>query len=286
MESPVTPRLQILTAALLFSTGGAAIKYCSLTSWQVASFRSGIAAVTVFLLMPASRRFWHPRALAVGAAYAATMILFVTGNKQTTAANTIFLQSTAPLYMLLLSPWLLRESIHPRDVGFMALLAVGMGALFLGTTSPTATAPNPPMGNLLAALSGVTWALTIVGLRWMGRSQGENAPSAGSAVVAGNVIAFVTCLPWALPVGGGRPSDGLTLVYLGVFQIGLAYLSLTAGVRKVKALDVVLLLLLEPVLNPLWAWIVQGEAPSGWSFVGGAVILAGTLAKALIPPGK
>lgn len=279
------PRLQILTAALLFSTGGAAIKYCSLSSWQVASFRSGIAALTVLLLIPASRRFWSPRALMVGAAYAATMILFVTGNKLTTAANTIFLQSTAPLYMLLLSPWLLGEPIRPRDVGFMAALAVGMGALFLGANAPPmATAPKPPLGNLLAALSGVTWALTIVGLRWMGRGHAEDVPSAGPAVVAGNVIAFVTCLPWALPVQGGRASDGLALVYLGVFQIGIAYLSLTAGIRKVRALDAVLLLLLEPVLNPVWAWLVHGEVPGGWSVVGGAIILAGTLAKALISP--
>jgi drug/metabolite transporter (DMT)-like permease len=110
------PRLLVLSAALLFSTGGAAIKATALTGWQVASFRSGIAAVVLLLCMPAWRRVWHPRTLAVGAAYAATMILFVLANKLTTATNTIFLQYTAPLYLLLLAPWLLREPVRLSDL--------------------------------------------------------------------------------------------------------------------------------------------------------------------------
>ncbi len=277
-------RIQILVAALLFSTGGAAIKACSFNSWQVASFRSGVAAIAVFILVPAARRFWQPRALLVGAAYAACLTLFVSANKTTTAANTIFLQSTAPLYMLLLSPWLLREPIRLRDLGFMAALGVGMITLFLGTDVPTASAPDPALGNVLATLSGIGWALTMIGLRWLGRSQRAGATPAGAAVIAGNLIAFLWSLPFALPVeGGGTAADWLVVAYLGVFQIGLAYLSLTAALRKVPALDTALLLLLEPVLNPLWAWLVQGETPGPWSFVGATIILAGTILKAMRP---
>src|SRR3989442_11806346 len=98
-------RLRVIAAALLFSIGGAGIKACALTSWQVAGFRSGIAALVLFLLLPDSRRGWTRRTALVGASYAATMILFVLANKLTTSANTIFLQSTAPLYILLLGPW-------------------------------------------------------------------------------------------------------------------------------------------------------------------------------------
>ncbi len=283
MAQSAASRLQILAAALLFSTGGAAIKFCSLTSWQVAGFRSGVAAVTVWLLIPSARRFWDPKALVVGAAYATCLILFVSANKTTTALNTIFLQSTAPLYMLLLSPWLLREPITRRDLLFMATLGIGMAALLLGTERPRTTAPNPSLGNLLAGASGLFWALTVVGLRWMGRDRpGGNAPSAGRAVVAGNLCAFLFCLPWALPATG-RTVDWLAIAYLGVFQIGLAYLCLTAAIRKVPALEAALLLLIEPVLNPLWAWLVQGETPGVWSLAGGAVILVGTLLKALRP---
>jgi len=115
----------VLAAALTFSIGGAGIKACQLTSWQVTSFRSGIAALTLLLLLPEARKRWNARAALVGVAYAATVTLFVLANKLTTSANTIFLQSTAPLYILLLSPWLLRERIHARDVLVMAVVALG-----------------------------------------------------------------------------------------------------------------------------------------------------------------
>src|SRR5687768_11870206 len=95
-------RFQLLAAAALFSTGGAAIKATTLTGWQVASFRSAVAALTVLLLVPAARRIRDRRVLLVGAGYAATMVLFVLANKLTTSANSIFLQSTAPLYILVL----------------------------------------------------------------------------------------------------------------------------------------------------------------------------------------
>jgi drug/metabolite transporter (DMT)-like permease len=219
--------------------------------------------------------------VAVGFTYAATLILFVQANKLTTAANTIFLQSTAPLYILLLNPWLLREPVLRRDLILMVALALGLGMFFIGVDRPVATAPNPFQGNILAALSGVSWALTLTGLRWMGRRQDRAAGSSAAAVVAGNVIAFLACLPWALPLASHQITDWLILIYLGVFQIGLAYVLLTAAVRHVPALEVSLLLLLEPVLNPLWAWLIHGEKPSVWSLAGGAIILLATTLKTL-----
>jgi len=282
MSSPSAARLEILAAALLFSTGGAAIKFCSFSSWQVASFRSGIAAAMLGLVIPTSRRFLHPKAIVVGAAYALCLTLFVAANKATTALNTIFLQSTAPLYILLLAPWLLREPIRRRDVLFMAILGLGMATLLLGGERPRDSAPNPPLGNLLAAASGVCWALTVVGLRSVGKDDpGDGSPTAASAVLAGNLLAFLFCLPWALPAPSGGAADWIAIVYLGVFQIGLAYVFLTSAIRKVPALEAALLLLLEPVLNPVWAWLLQGETPSGGSMIGGAIILLGIIVKAL-----
>ena len=108
-------RLLLLATAILFSTGGAVIKAASLTSWQVASFRSAVAALTLLVLLPAARRGWRWRVWPVGATYAGTLVFFVLSNRLTTGANAIFLQSTGPLYMLLLSPWLLHERIRRRD---------------------------------------------------------------------------------------------------------------------------------------------------------------------------
>jgi drug/metabolite transporter, DME family len=275
--SNAIPRLQLLAAAALFSTGGAAIKAASLSGWQVASFRSGIAALTVLLLVPASRRMPDGRVLLVGASYAATMILFVVANKLTTSANTIFLQSTAPLYILLVGPWLLKERIRAQDLVFIAIVAIGLLPFIIGTDSASATAPDPARGNLYAALSGVAWAATLMGMRWLASAEGGE--SAFSTVVVGNAVAFLVCLPLALPVAATGPADWAVVIYLGVVQIGIAYLCLTAGVRHVAALEASMILLLEPALNPLWAWAVHGERPSRWALAGGATILLATLVK-------
>ncbi len=278
MTSPGLHRLQILGAALLFSTGGAAIKACTLNNWQLASFRSGIAALALLIVLPASRRFWQPRTLLVGLAYASTMVLYVSANKLTTAANTIFLQSTAPMYLLLLGPWLLRERVRRRDLIFTLSLAAGMGLFFVGFEPPQETAPAPLAGNVLGATAGLMWALTLVGLRWLGRRGGVEAASAEASVVAGNLIACLVCLPLALPVVSSVATDWVLVTYLGLFQIGLAYILLTRGVRHVPALEMSLLILLEPVLNALWAWLVHGERPGSWALAGCAVILISTVA--------
>jgi len=273
-------RLQVLAAALLFSGGGAGIKACALTSYQVASFRSGVAALAVFALVREARTFPGPRALLVGAAYGATLILFVLANKLTTAANTIFLQSTAPLYILVLGPWLLRERFRKEDLVILAIALAGLALFFVGVEPARRTAPDPARGNALALLAGVAWALTLMGLRWMGRSNTGGPSSAAAAVLAGNVIAFLVVLPPALPVGPARPADWAIVAGLGLLQIGLAYKFLTAALRHVPALEASLLLLLEPVLNPVWAWVVQGETPRAWSLLGGALILAAATSKA------
>src|SRR6185369_2764791 len=128
----LAPRLEVLATAALFSTGGAAIKAVHLTGFQVASVRSGIAAVTLLLLLPAARRRPTGKALAVSVAYALTMVLFVLANKLTTSASAIFLQDASPLYILLLGPWLLQEPIRRRDLGFMVALGAGLSLFFVG----------------------------------------------------------------------------------------------------------------------------------------------------------
>ncbi len=274
--SAFSSRLRVLAAAALFSSGGAAIKAVSLNAWQVAGFRSAMGAVALFLMMPEARRRPTPRVLLVGVAYATTMVLFVLSNKLTTSASAIFLQSTAPLHVLLLSPWLLGERVRRADLIYMGVLALGLASFFVGLDPVSATAPNPWLGNVLATLSGVTWALTVMGLRALGRAGSDWGPA---SALWGNIIACLVCLPMALPVASSRPADWLVIAYLGVFQIALAYVFLIRGLRHVPALEASLLLLLEPVLNPIWAWMAHGERPGSWSIAGGLLILAATVAK-------
>jgi len=265
-------RLLLFAAALLFSTGGAAIKACSLTGWQIASFRSGIAAVTLFLFFPRARHQWSRQAALTGIAYGATLVLFVVANKMTTSANAIFLQSTAPLYLLLLGPLVLHEPIRRFQV--VAIAAVGCGALLLlvGSEQIVSTAPNPGRGNLVAICSGVAWALTLTGLRWLGKRRGGEDSTLVS-VIFGNIVAFGASLPAAVPIAHVAFSDIAILLYLGIFQVALAYVALARSISHVPALEAAVLLLIEPVFNPIWSWMIHGERPSNLALAGGVVII-------------
>jgi drug/metabolite transporter (DMT)-like permease len=280
MRARSLARLELAGAAVLFSTGGAAIKAADFTARQITCLRSGIAAVAIWLMTREARRAWTSRTMVVGVAYAATLTLFVLANRLTTAANTIYLQSTAPLYLALLGPWLLREPTRRQDLVFMAAVGVGLGLFFVGVDPPVETAPDPVRGNLLALASGFFWALTVCGLRWMGSAGGARG-SAAVAVVAGNAIAFLAALPFALPFGSHTTGDWALIGYLGVFQIALAYVLVTRALTTMPALEASLILLIEPVLNPVWAWIFQGERPGVWALIGGGVILGATTIRAV-----
>lgn len=272
----MNPRLGVAAAALLFSTGGAAIKSCALGAWTVAGWRSGIAAVTLLLLLPAVRKIPRRSTLLVALSYAATLLLFVLANKTTTAANAIFLQSTAPIYIFLLAPKLLGEKNSRRDWIQLLVTAAGLVFFLIGLPPAQSTAPNPALGNYLAVAAGVTWSLTLMGLRWTAR---EDADGFGGARAAlwGNLFAFAA----ALPLGGvpldASPTALAVLLYLGVFQIGLAYAALTAAFRSVPAAEASLLLLLEPALNPIWAFLLHAERPGTTALLGGALILGAGL---------
>ena len=274
----------ILVAALLFSTGGAAIKLANFTGWQVASFRSGVAAVVLFVALPAARRGISWRAALVGLAYALTLVCFVLANRLTTGANTIYLQATAPLFLVLLGPWLLKEPVRARDWPVIGAVFVGMCLVFLGQDAPTGTAPNPRLGNLLALTSGAAYAVMLCGLRGLGRDAARESSRRSeslAAVVLGNAFGAIAALPLALPLASRPMSDWGVILYLGVFQIGLAYILVTAGLRRVAALEASLLLLLETALNPVWTWWLLRERPTTWALTGGAVIIGATAFQAL-----
>ncbi len=264
-------RLAVLGAALLFSTGGAAIKGTTLDGFQVAGFRSGVAALVLVLALPAARRGFRVDLLPAAFAYAATLVCFVTATKLTTAAAAIFLQSTAPLWVLVLAPWLLAEPLRRRDLPFLVAVAAGLALVFVGSRDVAATAPRPLVGNLVALASGLFYALLMILMRRLAR--GGNGDGSLPATVLGNLIACLVCLPLALPVVDSTTADWAAILYLGTIQIGLAYLLFMRGLARLPALEVSLLVLLEPVLNPLWTWWLHGERPSALAIGGGAVLL-------------
>jgi drug/metabolite transporter (DMT)-like permease len=283
-------RLQVLAAAVLFSTGGAGIKAAAFTGVQVSALRSGIAALVLLVLLKAlSRRsagekaerlVLSPAMLATGVVYAATLTLFVLSTKLTTAANAIFLQATAPLYLLLLGPLVLHERFRGRDVGFLAGVAAGLVLCVIGQPVPTMTAPDPVTGNTLAVVCSITLALTLLGLRYVQRGRAQT--SAGlTAVTLGNLFACLAALPFAWPLPSASAGEWATIAYLGICQIGVAYIFLTSAIRVLPALEVSLLLLIEPVLNPIWTWMIRGEHPGAFTIAGGVIIIAATAIKSV-----
>jgi drug/metabolite transporter, DME family len=262
----------LVASALLLATGGAAIKLAALTAWQIAAFRSAIAAAALLLILPEARRGWRLSIWLPAAAYAATLILFVHANKLTTSANAVFLQACAPAYLLVLAPVFLKEKLRRTDFWMGLLVITGMLLFFRGNAVPQATAPNPHLGNLLALLSSMTWAITLAGLRFAARASGGNALP---MVVAGNLIVFFVSMPQALPL---VHVDGLSvavILYLGCVQIAFAYWLLTRGVRHVPAFEASLILLLEPVSNPAWSWLIHGERMDAWALAGAGFVVAG-----------
>ncbi len=275
----MSPRSKIVLAAVLFSTGGAAIKWVGFDGWQLAGLRAGLAFTTMLTLIPEARRGWSWRTTLVGCAYAATTLLYVQANKHTTAASAIFLQATSPLFILMLAPRLLGEHATRRDLVQMAMMGVGLGLLlFGGVDRPSATAPNPLLGDVLAAACAVTWALTVIGYRWIAARGGSVATAAAS----GSLTACIVALVVAWPLAPGRPVDWAVVAFLGVCQLGVPYVFLARAIPRVRALEVGLFMLIEPVLNPVWAWLVHGEQPGPATLVGGALILGATVVRSVV----
>jgi len=274
--------LRVLLAGALFATGGALIKSCGFPSLQRSGLRALFAAVAIFVMLPASRRWPDRHVLRVLPAYFVATCFFVVANTLTTAANTIFLQSTAPLWVLVLGPLLLGERNSRRDVLTFAGIAVGMTLCFVAPNEATDTAPDPRLGDALALLAGVGFAGMLLGMRWLSRIE----PSAGAAVVAwGNVataplsFALMPFVDQTPVVGTG--GDWLVIAFLGVFQVGLAYVVLVRAIPHVPAVRASLLLMIEPALNPLIAFAVHDERPHALTIAGGGLILGSVAASSL-----
>ncbi|MEO6596609.1 MAG: DMT family transporter [Planctomycetota bacterium] len=279
------PAYRVLLAGTLFATGGALIKSCEFPSLQRAGLRALIAALTIFVFLPAARRWPNRRILLLVPAYFGATCLFVVANTLTTAANAIFLQATAPLWLILLGPLLLKELPNRRDFAVLACIAVGMTLFFLAPSHSLRTAPDPRLGDWIAIASGVSYAFLLIGLRWLGRA-GKDESTA--AIAWGNALAcpFAFAL---MPVVGQTPvagsgQDWLIILILGTCQVGLAYAILVRALEHVPAVRVSLLLMIEPALNPLITYTVHGEAPhpiaaGGGVLIIGAVVLGAVLAR-------
>ena len=186
------------------------------------------------------------------------------------------LQYTAPAYVLVLAPLLLGEPFRRIDAYAVGLAMGGMVLFFVDRLAPGSLG-----GNLAGVVCGVFSAANALRMRYEARPGGAGAlPS----ITLGNAIAALVALPFAWhDPGAALTAPGLlTLAYLGVVQMGLAYICFIRGLRSTPAIDASLLSMLEAALNPLWALLVTGERPGAWAVLGGTLILGSTALRSVI----
>ena len=254
--------LCVLAAALLWSTGGVAIKAVAEPALKVACYRSAVAAVVLAAFF--RPRLWRAtlgfRTAIVS--YAGCLTTFVVATKWTSAANAIFLQYSGIVWILVLAPLVLGEPFSRRDAGAIAVAFLGMALFFVGELDPRGRA-----GDLVALVSGLLYALLVLSLR---RERGVGAEA---AVTYGNVLAAVALLPFVGPAFGVSARSAAILLFLGVVQIAGAYVLFLRGLRHVPATRASLIGMIEPIANPCWVFLLLGEEPRALSLVGGAIVL-------------
>ncbi len=269
----------VVLAVLLWSTGGVFIKLTTLDAFSVNAGRSLLAAITV-AIFTYKKGLWLDRFTLLSAfLYAGTLSCFVYANKNTTAANAIFLQYTAPIYILILAPFVLREKFRLSDLITVAVCLAGMSLFFLEPQNAANTlATNVFWGNIAALVSGVFFGLYILLLRHPKSLRLNPAVS----VFYGNILIVLLMIPLVFSNLSSTAQinlkDVLAILFLGIFQIGVAYILFTDGISKgVRSLDASIVGFIEPLLNPVWVFLFVGERPSVWAILGGAIIIAAVI---------
>jgi DME family drug/metabolite transporter len=271
----ISPLAFVVVAAALWSTGGLFIKWTSLSAVELCFGRSLLAAITVAIFTWREGFGLNLVTAVASVLYAALLVLFVLATKETTAANAIFLQYTAPVYLLIFEPLFYKEKFRSRDLIVVLVCMAGMSLFFVGKLRP-----QDVTGNLLALASGLCFAFYILSLR----HTKSRAVNRASSVIYGNLLLVLIAAPAGLQAIPRMTSlDALSVVYLGVVQIGLAYTLFTVAMsRGVRSLDAGIVGYIEPVLNPVWVFLVLGERPTQWALLGGAIIVAAVVCHTLL----
>jgi drug/metabolite transporter (DMT)-like permease len=265
--------LAIAGAALLWSTAGLGIKAVDDPPLKVVFYRSAIASVALFLYFRPRIRRLTPGVLTGLACYVACLITFVTATKWTTAANAIFLQYSGVVWVLLLSPVVVKEPFRARDATAIAVAFAGMALFFFGRFDPHGRA-----GDAIALLSGLFFAGLVLSLR---RERGIGAEA---VVTWGSILTAAVAFPFVAGDLSLTPKSSVVYLLLGVFQLAAAYVLFVRGIGHVTATEASLVGMLEPIANPIWVLIFLGEKPAPTSIVGGMVVLGAIAWRTLTGP--
>lgn len=260
----------LLAAAIMWSLGGVLIKLVAWHPVAIAGTRSLIGAILIGMVLRKQLRFsWSWIEIGAALAYAGTVVSFVIANKLTSAANAILLQYTAPLYVILFSPLFLSEKAHWRDWLTLCIMLGGMLLFFMDELTT-----DGYMGNSIALLSGLCFAWLTLLLRR--QKDGSALPS----LFLGNLLAGVIGLPFMFSAPPADAMSWLGLLLLGVVQLGLPYILYALALRHIRAIEGILIPMVEPILNPVWVFLIIGEQPTSHAIIGGAIIIGAVVFRA------
>lgn len=263
--------LYVFTAALLWSSGGLFIKLISLNAMQLSFFRCSIAAITFAIIFKKRILLFNKLSLINSFIYAIVLITFVIATKTTTAANAIFLQSTAPIYVLIFEPIFNKTKYERINIITVAVCVLGMILFFVGKLEP-----GHLEGNFVALISGITFAAFFLGMKQNDHKYQQ------SSIFWGNVLVAMICIPFLTSIELISFSDLWMVSFLGVFQIAIAYAFFASGLKRIYAVEASIISMVEPVLNPVWVFIGYGEVPSLEAIIGGLIILTAIVVRSLI----
>lgn len=262
MNSRLRSVIFLVLAIFLFSTSGLLIKLSNWDALALNGARSLIAAAVIWIYLRRPNFTWSRAQVGGAVAYSLMVITFVQATRWTTAANAVFLQFTSPLWVALFSIWLLNE--RPSRSNWLALIAIFCG-MFLFFSDELSRSGY--WGNLLAIFSGICMALFLIALR----AQKDGSPT--ETVLLGNLFAGVIGLPFI--IFGDQPINAREIgiiLYLGIFQLGLAFLIVSLVIKYLSAIETILIQTLAPILLSFWVFLFIGEKPSPSALVGAAII--------------
>lgn len=263
--------IYLLLTALLWSTGGLLIKSIDAHPFAIAGGRSIIAGIVLWVYLRKPNFTYSIAQLSGAFMYALTVILFVLANKMTSSANAILLQYTGPIWVALFSGVILKERVQTIDWLAIITVIIGMSLFFIDEL--TISGMN---GNIIAICSGFAFAGLAIALRM----QKDDSPF--ESILLGNILTGVFGLYWimeSLPLSNGSI---ICLLLLGIIQLGIPYILYAKAIQHVTALESILIPVLEPLMNPLWVFLVAGEIPGKGAFIGGAIVLLAIIFRSIM----
>jgi len=262
--------LLMVLVTLIWSTNGLMIKLISWTPMAISGLRSLLAAAVLLPFLRKPRNLVSFDTMVGGVAFAGALILFVIATKLTTAANAIFLQLTAPVYVALLSGWILGERIRTLDWIITGIIISGMLLFFSDNLTVDGF-----WGNVCAIIGGICWAVFVL----FSRRQKDDVPL--KIPILGHLICALVGVPFI--ISAGLPETGGFWIFpMGSIGAGLSFVLYTAVIMRLKAIEAVIAQTIEPIFNPIWVFLVVGETPGPWALVGGVVVLTSVTLHAVL----